>query len=123
MGRRVLSVRCNIDLGINASYFRIQHSLLPSGSLFIRSNGSCTTDYAGDLVGNLTVGMNPDSSATEVLFQVNVATSSSELLHNTGACFNDLGTDRGLFVYVRKVLLAPTRFYLPHGASSGYREP
>jgi hypothetical protein len=65
--------------------------------------------------------MNPDSSATDVLFQVDVAASSSDLLHNTGACFNDLGSDRGLYIYVR--LSSPHIIKLLFISwSSGYQE-
>lgn len=81
--------------------FRVEHTLPSSGSFFIRSNASCNTYDTSDVLANFTVGMNPDLSATEVLFLVSVATSTSELLHNTGACFNDIGNDRGLFLYVR----------------------
>lgn len=80
----------------------VQNNSSPSGSIFIRSNISCDTDGYGGLSGNLTVGMNPDSSATDIFFQVNITASSSELLRNTGACFNDLGSEPGLFLYATR---------------------
>lgn len=91
---------CNINLVLNHHDFSVQNNSSPSGSIFIRSNISCDTDGYGGLSGNLTVGMNPDSSATDIFFQVNITASSSELLRNTGACFNDLGSEPGLFLYV-----------------------
>lgn len=97
-GRHAIIIIHSFD--INPSCFRVQHNITSSGSLFIRSNTSCTADNTGGVSGNLTVGLNPDSSATQILFQVDITASSSELLHGTGACFNDDGTDRGLFIYV-----------------------
>lgn len=87
---------------INASCFSSQHSLSPSGSIFIRSNASSDEENVGGVTGTMTVGTNPNLSETEVVLRVNAASSSSKLLSNTGTCFNDAGNDRGLFLYVRR---------------------
>jgi len=89
-----------------------QHSFTPSGSFFVRSNISLTTDNSGFIETNLSVDMNPDSTATKVVFQVNLIASTSMLLRSTGVCFNDTGTDRGLFIYVAQKLTSMDTMWL-----------
>ncbi|KAK0461283.1 uncharacterized protein EV420DRAFT_1531262 [Desarmillaria tabescens] len=76
------------------------HTLLPSGSISIRSNVSIKAVDAAGIAGNLTVDINPDSSADVVLLLVSLQSSSLNLRQRTHVCFSDTGSDRGVSLYV-----------------------
>ncbi|KAG6920289.1 hypothetical protein DXG01_005058 [Tephrocybe rancida] len=80
------------------------HSFNYSGSFYVRSNISDVSPYPNFSTGNLTVDLNPDPSATKVVFNVGVLASSDELLGRTSACFIESGNDRGVFIFVTRPL-------------------
>lgn len=82
----------------------VQHTLNYSGSIYLRSNISSITSNSSYSNGHLTVDINPDKSASKILFQVNVRASTVELLSQTSACFIDSGSNRGLFIFVSRSL-------------------
>jgi hypothetical protein len=115
---RYVECKSSLVLVVEPLCFSSQHSLSPSGSFIIRSNASCEEDRGG-VTGSLTVGMNPNSSETQVILQVNATSSSSKLFRDTGACFNDAGNNRGLFVYVRQRNSLICSSHLSRGIISG----
>lgn len=76
------------------------HSFAPSGTLSVRSNIS---HEESNIIGNLTVAINPDYNVSSILFQVFLEASSPELRQRTFACFADEGSARGLSLYVRTI--------------------
>ncbi|KAK0504788.1 hypothetical protein EDD18DRAFT_1126351 [Armillaria luteobubalina] len=75
------------------------HTLPANGSFSIRSNVSHEADEAAGISGNLTVDINPDSSADSVLLLVSLQSSSLQLRQNTHICFMDTGSQRGISLY------------------------
>ncbi|KAG5648615.1 hypothetical protein DXG03_003226 [Asterophora parasitica] len=82
----------------------IQHTLNFSGSFYIRSNVSTITANSSYSNGHLIVDINPDKSATKIVFKVDAYASTEELLRQTSACFVDSGNNRGLSVFVSRPL-------------------
>lgn len=50
--------------------------------------------------GNLLVQMNQDVKETSVVFNLAMTYSSSELLKQTNICFSNMGSSRGLSIFV-----------------------
>ncbi|PBK91460.1 hypothetical protein ARMGADRAFT_994305 [Armillaria gallica] len=75
------------------------HTLPPNGTFSIRSNVSHEADDAAGISGNLTVDINPDSSADAVMLLVSLRASSLQLRQNTHICFADGGSERGVSLY------------------------
>ncbi|GLB37617.1 putative endoplasmic Reticulum Oxidoreductin 1 (ERO1) [Lyophyllum shimeji] len=79
---------------------KVERTLDYSGSFYIRSNISTVASNTTYSNGQLTVNINPDTSASKLVFKVDVTASSEDLLHQTMACFDGSGNDKGLFVFV-----------------------
>lgn len=77
-----------------------QFQLDPTDLITIRSNISYGTDPVDGLTGSLLVDVNSDSKAGEVLFKLELQSSSLELRQRTTVCFSDLGDSRGLSIYI-----------------------
>ncbi|KIY74415.1 hypothetical protein CYLTODRAFT_416251 [Cylindrobasidium torrendii FP15055 ss-10] len=84
------------------------HSFDPYGSLIIRSNASTEITESAGLTGNVTMGINPDAAATDVVFKVSLEATAPEVRSRTYVCFHDEGASRGLTVYVPSNLASDT---------------
>jgi len=82
----------------------VERALNYSGSFHISSNISTVASNTNYSSGHLTVNINPDTSASKLVFKVDVSASTEDLLHQTVACFVDSENDKGLFVFVSKQL-------------------
>ncbi|KAF9469906.1 hypothetical protein BDZ94DRAFT_1243520 [Collybia nuda] len=91
---------------------RSQYNLSHTGSVFIRSNVSLITDKKNFIEAKLSVDINPDSKATNILFDVNITASTSGLLRSTGPCFSDKGNNRGLYIYSSRRLSSMDALWL-----------
>ncbi|KAG6828214.1 hypothetical protein H0H92_008787 [Tricholoma furcatifolium] len=82
----------------------VSHTFNYSGSFYIQSNitdGTNDNDYSS---GDLTVDLNPDPTASRVVFNVDVGATSDDLLRHIQACFVNSGSSRGVLLYVTRPL-------------------
>ncbi|KIK09906.1 hypothetical protein K443DRAFT_671220 [Laccaria amethystina LaAM-08-1] len=77
-----------------------QFQLDPTALITIRSNISDGTDQTDGLTGSLLVDVNSNSKAGEVLFKLELQSSSLDLRQRTMVCFSDSGDSRGLSIYI-----------------------
>ncbi|KIY44449.1 hypothetical protein FISHEDRAFT_51378, partial [Fistulina hepatica ATCC 64428] len=86
-------------------YASASHTYPVDGSLSITSNLSDTTQHIPGISGNLTVGINSNTSVQSVVLNVDLQSSGDDLRNRTHICFNDFGANRGLTIYTPPLVL------------------
>jgi len=84
----------------NSFIASLQNSVSPLGQFSIRSNVSGEPDRPNFVVGDLTIGMNPNKTATDALLSLTMQASSSTLRKDTNVCFamSDNACDLAIYV-------------------------
>ena len=126
--RLEMSLSQGTDIKATSSYLpllykslSLQNSFTPFGQFSIRSNVSGEPSSSNFVVGDLTIGMNPNKTATDALLSLTMQASSSTLRKDTNVCFamSDVACD--LAIYVREVV---NRLFIPSKAfAPGPRQP
>ncbi|KAJ2922725.1 hypothetical protein H1R20_g14367, partial [Candolleomyces eurysporus] len=107
------AVRCNVwDIAEDSSSNPLllstsQYKLPPQGLITVRSNISYDSDIFSGINGSLAVNLNQDKKEKNVLFIVNVLSSTRAVRDLTNVCFTDTGPNRGLTIYAPKELDSP----------------
>lgn len=116
----VLSQNPSSSLLTATSQFQLDSTDL----ITIRSNISYNTGHIDGLTGSLLVDVNTDSKAGEVLFKLELQSSSLDLRQRTTVCFSDSGDNRGLSIYIpsnltnQDILSFSIQVLLPQTSSS-----
>lgn len=92
----VLSQNASSSLFTVTSQFQLD----PTDLITIRSNISYGTDHMDGLTGSLLVDVNSDSKTGDVLFKLELQSSSLDLRQRATVCFSDSGDSRGLSIYI-----------------------
>ena len=85
--------------------FRLQYLVPVSSTVFVQSNVSCLASQAGPITGSLNLGINTDSSVTQITVKVKMSYSGAEVREKTSVCLMNLENSDGLYIYVRHTLL------------------
>ncbi|PPQ77196.1 hypothetical protein CVT25_011042 [Psilocybe cyanescens] len=91
---------CNSWNHTSSNISRAFFTVPPVGTVAIRSNITYNTFSLDQITGHLSVSRNKDAKKQDVLFSVDMQFSSPELQGRTNVCFNSLGPNRGLSIYV-----------------------